>query len=94
MHTPAEQAWPEGHTRPHRPQLALSVRRLRHTPEQLVVPEAQDTLHTPAEQSWPAGQTRAQAPQLLLSVCRSRQRPEQLVVPAAQDTVHTLLVHT
>jgi hypothetical protein len=74
--------------------LALSLVRLRHTPEQLVSPGPHDTVHTPDEQIWPAAQTRAQAPQLLLSVVRSRQTPEQLVVPAVHDTWQALPEHT
>jgi hypothetical protein len=64
----AAQACPAEHTRPQAPQLALSVVRSRHTPEQLVVPEAHDTLHVPAAHTWPAEQTCAHAPQLVLSV--------------------------
>ena len=75
--------------RPHAPQLVLSDWRLRHAPEQLVVPAPHVTLHTPAEQMVPAAQARPQAPQLALSVVRSRQTPAQLVVPATHETLHT-----
>ena len=67
--------------------MALSVVSTRQTPEQLVVPAAQETAHTPAEHTWPEAQARPQAPQWLRSVVRSRQMPEQLVVPAPHDTV-------
>ena len=81
---------PAAQTRPQTPQFELSVARLRHTPEQVVVPDAHETEHVPAEHTVPAAQTRPQAPQLLLSLARSRHTPEQFVVPVAQVTVHTL----
>ena len=68
------------------PQLALSVVRLRQTPEQLVVPAAHETLHVPPEHTVPEAHARPQAPQLLLSVIRSRQTPEQLVRPVPHET--------
>jgi hypothetical protein len=74
--------------------LALSVSRLRHTPEQLVVPAPQVTVHTPDEHTWPAAHTRPQVPQLLLSVVRSRQTPEQLVVPVPHETLQVPPEHT
>ena len=48
-HTLAVQTWPEAHARPHAPQLARSVWRSRHVPEQLVCPAAQLTTHALAE---------------------------------------------
>ena len=47
--TPAAHACPAEHARPQAPQLALSLWRSRHTPEQLVVPVAQVVEHTLAE---------------------------------------------
>ena len=83
---PAAQAWPAEHARPQAPQLALSLVRSRHTPEQLVVPAAHDTLHAPAAHTWPAEHTWPQRPQLVLSVLRLRHTPEQLVCPVGHDT--------
>ena len=42
-HAPAVQAEPAAQTVPHAPQLRLSVWRSRHTPAQLVEPDAQLT---------------------------------------------------
>ena len=48
-HMPPRQVSLAPHARPQAPQLALSVVSTRQTPEQLVVPAAQDTAHTPEE---------------------------------------------
>ena len=79
---------------PQAPQLLLSVRRSRHTPEQLVSPVPHDTRQALDEQTCPVGHTMPQTPQLLLSLVRSRHTPRQSVVPATQLTVHVPAEHT
>ena len=79
------------HTRPQMPQLARSVVRSRHTPEQFVRPAWQLNTHALALQTLPAAQTRPHEPQLLLSVDMSRHTPAQLVRPAPHDTTQAPL---
>ncbi len=69
---------------PHAPQLVLSTRRSRHTPEQLVCPDGHTSEHVPDTQLRPVAHTRPQTPQLLPSVCRSRQLVPHAVSPVAQ----------
>ena len=71
-HAPPEHTWPAGHAVPHAPQLALSVWRFVHTPEQTVRPALHDATHSPAVHALPGGHARSQRPQCASSVSRSR----------------------
>ena len=73
---------------PQLPQLLLSVRRSRQTPEHAVRPVPQLITHVLPVQTSPPPHLVPQAPQLLLSVVRSRQTPVQLESPVAQLTAH------
>jgi hypothetical protein len=64
---------------PHFPQLAESVLRSVHLPEQLVVPDGQ--VHTPLMQAALPGQTVPQLPQLAGSTAALRQIPLQHTWP-------------
>jgi hypothetical protein len=67
---------------PQRPQLAGSVLRSVHLPEQLVVPAGH--LHMPLTQAVPAGHAVPQVPQLFESVAGLMQAPLQHRQPAGQ----------
>jgi hypothetical protein len=72
-HAPLEHTVPAGHTRPHWPQLALSVRRSRQTLAHTERPPPHESSQTPATQSCPAAQVVPQAPQFARSVRVSAQ---------------------
>jgi hypothetical protein len=84
-----------GQTRPHMPQLARSLVRSRHTPEQLLRPAPQLTTQVPrgADLARGAGAL-PQAPQWLRSVCTSRHTPSQSVSPPPQLTTQAPREHS
>src|SRR5258708_33478281 len=67
---PPEQPCIAGQTRPHVPQLLLSVCRSTHVPVHAESPDPgkHDPAQPPAEQTWPAVHTTPQPPQLLGSL--------------------------
>ena len=70
-----------GQTRPHAPQLALSVVVSTHCPLHGVNPLTQPAAQAPPAQTWDAPQTWAQVPQLWASTVVSVQAPPQAVWP-------------
>jgi hypothetical protein len=83
-HDPPEHTWPDGHDRPHDPQLALSVPVFTHAPPHSV-PLMQ--AHMPPAQLWPDGHIRPHDPQLALSVPVFTHAPPHSVCPPGQVVV-------
>jgi hypothetical protein len=98
VHIPALQVCPIAQTRPHAPQLLLSVCVFTQVPEQLVCPALHiivEGRHVPAVHVCPAGQTLPQAPQLLTSVWVLTQRPPHSVsAPVHIGAAHVPIVQT
>jgi hypothetical protein len=91
MHTPERQVVPVVHARPQAPQLALSVSRSTHVPEQLICVPVQVTppVQVPLTQVCVEVHARPQAPQLSRSLPRVVSQPfdgtmSQLPKPALQ----------
>jgi hypothetical protein len=78
-HAPALQPCPDGHTRPHAPQLFTFVSTGMHAPPHSSVPVGH--WHVPALHAVPAGQTLPHEPQFVASVLSVTQRAPHGAVP-------------